>query len=52
MFQGAKPSFHLYKGFKLTSTVPRVLLNVETIEGGQGGEGEMRDRGQVIVVQR
>ena len=28
MFQEAKPRFYLYKGFKLTSTVPRVLLNV------------------------
>ena len=47
-----KASFYLYKGFKLTSTVPWVLLNVENIDGGQGGEGDMRDRGQVIVVQR
>ena len=45
-------SFYLYEGFKLTSTVPRVLLNVETIEAGQGREGEMRDRAQVVVVQR
>ena len=50
MFQ--EGNSYLYEGFKMTSTVPWVLLNVENIDGCQGGEGDMRDPGQVIVVQR
>ena len=50
MFQ--EGNSYLYEGFKMTSTVPWVLLNVENIDGSQGGEGDMRDPGQVIVVQR